>query len=156
MRELKLTARVENLTELQSCLEEYLEEMGVPMDAQFKLSVAAEEVFVNIASYAYHDSEGPCTVTMWMREPENDEEKRSVNLRFADSGQPFDPLKKEAPPKNPLDSDRVGGLGIYMVRKSMDRVDYEYRNGENVLTISLQVGDKPKSGEDLFDLWDDE
>jgi len=104
---------------------------GLPEQAVFDMTLACEEIFVNIASYAYPDGEGELTLR-WS----DDAEKRRLTLVFEDSGVPFDPLQKEEPNLSvPFQERKIGGLGIMMVRQRMDCVRYAYRDGKNVLTI---------------------
>ena len=130
-KELSVPAEVERLPELLSFLEQQLEEADCPMKTQMQISVAAEEVFVNIANYAYAPGKGIATVRMTIsRDP------AAATITFIDRGTPFDPLKKEDPDVTLSAEERaIGGLGIYMTKKAMDEVRYEYRNGQNRLTL---------------------
>ena len=122
------------LTELSSVaafVESELEEAGCPMKTQMSISVCVEEVFVNIAHYAYPDKIGTAEV----RVDVNPEEK-SIVICFMDNGIPFDPLEKEEPDVSlPAEQRQIGGLGIYMVKKLSDELSYEYADGWNVLTL---------------------
>ena len=132
---LSIEAAVENLDAVQSFVDERLEALGCSMKAQMQIDVAVEEIFVNIASYAYHPEIGPVTVRV-----ELDEDKRSVSLTFLDQGRPYDPLAKPDPDVTLSAEDRqIGGLGIFMVKKSMDDMRYEYRDGQNILTITKRL-----------------
>jgi anti-sigma regulatory factor (Ser/Thr protein kinase) len=93
--------------------------------------VAAEEIFVNVASYAYTSGIGSVAIEV------NFEEKpKAVAIRFIDSGIPYNPLEKEDPDVTlPAEKRGIGGLGVFMVKKSMDEVTYEYKDGKNHLTI---------------------
>ena len=99
------------------------------------IEVAVEEIFVNIASYAYDPQVGPATIrTEIVQEP------LSVILSFIDGGVPYDPLAKPDPVLHtPLQLRRRGGLGIFMVKKTMDDVSYEYKDGKNILTITKNL-----------------
>ncbi len=133
-RELTLPAQTERLPEVLAFVEEQLEEAGCPMKAQMQISVATEEVYVNIASYAYAPGSGMATIRLELtQEP-------AVVLTFIDSGIAFNPLEKEDPNVNlPAEERQIGGLGIYMVKKKMDEMTYEYRDGKNVLTIKKKL-----------------
>ena len=129
--ELELPAEVERLDEVLSFIERHLEEAECPQKAQMQIAVAAEEVFVNIAQYAYAPGTGTATVQM-----ELSEEPAAVTLRFIDGGMPFDPLSKSDPDVTLAAEDRqIGGLGIYMTKKVMDDVSYERRGEKNILTL---------------------
>lgn len=126
-----MDAAIENLPEVLSFIELQLEEMDCPLKAQMRIAVAAEEVFVNIASYAYAPGSGQATVGVELEEGAN-----QVRLTFVDSGMPFDPLQKEDPDVSlPAEERQIGGLGIFMTKKTMDDVRYEYKDGKNNLTL---------------------
>jgi len=130
-RELSLPAEVEKLPELLSFLERQLEEAGCPMKTQTQISVAAEEIFVNIANYAYAPGKGIATVRLEIRE-----DPAAATITFIDQGTPFDPLKKEDPDVSlPAEEREIGGLGILMVKKTMDELHYEYKDGQNRMTM---------------------
>ena len=97
--------------------------------------VAIEEVFVNIANYAYGDGNGDMTLGISF-EPES----RTVTFRMTDKGIPFDPLKKPDPDITLSAEEReIGGLGIFITKKTMNSVTYAYENGENILTMVKKV-----------------
>ena len=129
--ELTLEASAENLSRVQTFVEERLEAAECPMKAQMQIGVAVEEIFVNIASYAYAPNKGEATVRV-----EHSEDPASVTITFIDSGTPYDPLKKADPDVAlPAEEREIGGLGIFMTKKLMDDVTYEYRDGRNILTL---------------------
>lgn len=130
-KELSIPAEVEKLPELLSFLEQQLEEVGCSPKTQMQISVAAEEIFVNIANYAYAPGKGIATVRLTIREDPSE-----AAITFIDRGTPFDPLKKEDPDVTlSLEEREIGGLGIYMTKKTMDDVRYEYKDGQNQLTL---------------------
>ena len=129
--ELTTDATLDHLTLVTAFLEERLEQALCPFKAQMQISVAAEEIFVNIASYAYAPGTGPVTVRLTLND-----DPPAANVTFIDRGVPFDPLKKEDPDVTLSAEEReIGGLGIYMTKKTMDEVRYEYKDGENRLTL---------------------
>ena len=131
MKELTIEARVENLSEVLAFVDGQLEEMDCPMKTQIQIDVAVEEIFVNIASYAYVPKVGNATISAEL-EPGTG----TVAITFVDAGIPYDPLKKEDPDVSlPVEERQIGGLGIYMVKKSMDDMLYKYKDGQNILTI---------------------
>ena len=131
-KEYTIDAKVANLDHVLALVDEELEAAGCPMKTQMQLDIAVEEIFVNIASYAYKDREGTARITITT---EDDPSKAVIS--FADTGEPFDPLAKPDPDITLSAEERqIGGLGIFMVKKSMDDVTYKYENGENILTIS--------------------
>ena len=131
MKELTVEAKKENLLLIQSLIDEELEAADCPMATQIAIDVAVEELFVNIASYAYDGKTGPATVQITIRE-----DPTSAEITLIDSGKQYDPLAKPDPDVTLAAKDRTkGGLGIFMVKNSMDDVKYEYKNGKNVLTL---------------------
>lgn len=135
MSELTLEAKVENLDEVLSFVDGHLEEIGCMPKIQMQIDIAVEELFVNIAHYAYKPKTGPATVRV-------DVEKAplAVTITFIDHGIPYDPLAKADPDVTLSAAEReIGGLGIFMVKKSMDDIEYEYRDGQNILKIRKTI-----------------
>lgn len=131
MKEMTIEAKTENLPVVTAWIEKALEEIDCPMKDQAQIDVAIDELLSNIAHYAYAPGTGEATVRFAF-----DADTRTVSISFLDSGIPFDPLSQTAPDINaPAEERAVGGLGIYLVRKTMDRVDYRYADGKNILTI---------------------
>ena len=134
-KELTLDATVENLEQVLAFVDGELEAMDCPMKTQMQLDIAVEELFVNIAHYAYAPNTGSATVRV-----ETGSEPKRVSITFLDSGVPYDPLAKPDPDVTLSAEERqIGGLGIYMVKKSMDDMTYVYRDGQNVLTITKNL-----------------
>ncbi len=135
MDELVVEAKTENLNEVLAFVERYLEERKCPVKEQMQIDVAVEELFVNIASYAYEPDVGLVTIRM-----ETQENPVAVVITFIDHGVPYDPLAKEDPDISLSAEERsIGGLGIYMVKKSMNDIFYEYKNGQNILRIRKNI-----------------
>jgi len=135
MKELTINATLENIPEVTAFVDEQLEALGCPMKAQMQIDIAIDELFGNIAHYAYNPDVGPATVRV-----EVQENPMAVVITFIDKGVPYDPLKKEDPDVTLSAEERdIGGLGIYMVKKSMDEVLYEYRDGQNILKIKKKL-----------------
>lgn len=131
MKKITLPAQIENVETVLRFVSEELEESGCPMKTILQISVAVEEIFANIAHYAYAPGEGEATVACAV---END--PRCVIIRFTDRGVPFNPLIVEEPDVSLSAEERaIGGLGIYMVKKTMDTVEYAFSDGQNNLTI---------------------
>lgn len=124
-------AKTEALSEVIGFVEETLEGFECPMKTQMAICVAMEEVFVNVAHYAYPESEGDMTLGIGF-----DEESRTMTFRMTDQGVPFDPLQKPDPDITLSAEEReIGGLGIFIAKKTMDSLSYAYENGENILTM---------------------
>ena len=131
-KNLRILAIVENLAQVLANVDEQLDQEGCPMKTRMQIDIAVEELFVNIANYAYAPGKGDATLRL---EPAPGD--RGVAITFIDSGVPYDPLAKPDPDVTlPAEERQIGGLGIFMVKKSMDDMKYQYRDGQNVLTIT--------------------
>ncbi len=130
---LTVNASMDHLDEVIAFVEEQLESASCPLKVQGQICVSFEELYVNVANYAYGEESGECVIGMNISTVGN--EKKMV-LTVKDRGNPFNPLKKEDPDVTLSVEDRpIGGLGIYMVKQSMDDVMYEYQKGWNVIKI---------------------
>ena len=135
MKELTIAATVENIETVTNFVNEQLEALDCPMKAQIQIDIAIDELFGNIAHYAYNPEIGKATVRV-----EVTEDPLAVVITFIDNGVPYDPLAKEDPDTTLSAEEReIGGLGIYMVKKSMDDITYEYKDGQNILTIKKKL-----------------
>ena len=135
MKKLTIAADVQKLDEVLAFVDAFLEENDCMIAEQMRIDVAVEEIFVNIASYAYTDAPGDAEITAEM-----DDTTGQAVFTLADSGKPFDPLAKPDPDITLSAEERgIGGLGIYMVKKSMDDVAYRYENGKNILSIRKKI-----------------
>lgn len=135
MRELDIEAVVDNLSTLLEFVDEQLEKTACSTKIRMQIDIAVEEIFVNIASYAYDPETGPATVRVEVM-PDGS----AVTITFIDRGMPYDPLSKEDPDiRLSADERQIGGLGIFLVKKSMDHVKYEYINEYNILTIMKRL-----------------
>ena len=128
-------AKTESLTDVIAFTEQILEKYECSMKIQTAICVAIEEVFVNVAHYAYGKSQGDVKFDISF-----DKENRNVTFRMADKGIPFDPLKKPEPDITLSAEEReIGGLGIFITKKTMDQVNYAYENGQNILTMVKKI-----------------
>jgi uncharacterized protein (TIGR02172 family) len=129
--ELEIEATAENLQSVLDFIGSRLDAVECPMKSRMQLDLAVEEIFVNIANYAYAPSIGKATVRV-----EVSDNPITVTITFVDRGVPYDPLKKADPDVTLSAAERqIGGLGIFLTKKIMDDVSYEYRDGQNVLTL---------------------
>lgn len=131
MKELTLEAKLDALEQVLAFVDGELEAVDCPMKAQIQIDIAVEEIFVNIAHYAYAPATGMATIQVDLQP-----EPRRVLITFIDRGVPYDPLAKPDPDVALSAEDRqIGGLGIFMVKKSMDEMQYAYTDGQNRLTL---------------------
>lgn len=138
MKTLHIEASTDKLNEVIDAANEMLEGAECPMKVQIQIDVALEEMFVNIAHYAYKETDVPeneryADIGM---EILDEGESRRIRITLEDRGIPYDPLAKEDPDITlSVEERKIGGLGIFMVKKSMDHVSYEYRDGKNCFTM---------------------
>ena len=135
MKELTVEAKTTNIEAVTDFVNEQLEALDCPIKAQMQIDIAIDELFGNIAHYAYSPEIGKATVRV-----EVIEDPLAVTITFIDNGVPYDPLAKADPDTTLSAEEReIGGLGIYMVKKSMDDITYEYKDGQNILTIKKKI-----------------
>ena len=119
------TSELEALFDYSTLL---LEKLSFTHHDIIMINTALEEVFVNVAKYAYEEG-GTVEVTL-----SND--KNKVTFIFKDHGKEFNPLDREDPDITASSSEReIGGLGIFMAKNIMDDISYEYKDGYNILTM---------------------
>lgn len=135
MAEIVVEAKQENLDRVLEFVNTHLEQAGCKKEAQLQIDIATEEIFVNIASYAYETKLGEAIVKL-----EVSEEPLQTIIQFIDHGKPYNPLKREDPDITLSCEEReIGGLGIYLVKQSMDQVAYHYDGTKNILTIRKKI-----------------
>ena len=131
MKQMTLPARRKNIPLIIDFVNRELESLGCSRKTEAQIDIAIDELYSNIANYGYEEDDGQVTVTL-----DTDTVPRTVTISFTDEGKPFNPLERADPDVTLSAKDRkIGGLGIYMVKKSMDDVSYEYKAGKNILTI---------------------
>ncbi len=135
MNEITVTATIENINTVTEFVDRQLEKLDCPLKTQAQIDIAIDELFSNIAHYAYSPNIGEATVRL-----ETGKNPNSVILTFIDTGKPYNPLQKTDPDITlALDGKEIGGLGIFLVKKSMDEMTYEYTNGQNILRIRKNI-----------------
>ncbi|MGN1402759.1 MAG: ATP-binding protein [Ruminococcus sp.] len=135
MIEKTFPAETAALNEVLAFTEAELERAECPMKNMMQLMVAIEEVFVNVAHYAYPDGKGDVKLGISFDHPDH-----TVTFRIADKGIPFDPLAKPDPDITLSAEERqIGGLGILICKKTMDAIDYAYEDGQNILTMMKRL-----------------
>ena len=124
-------ATIDSLDIILEKLEEMLGDKEFSPKTMMQIHIAIEELFVNIAHYAYpEDAPGKAEIVMDIDDDD------VVTIIFKDNGQPYNPLAKEDPDVTLSAEERaIGGLGIFMAKKSLDSMEYKYVNNQNVLTI---------------------
>ncbi len=135
-KELVVEATLDNLDQVLGFVESEAKQAGCPEKTVGQIAVAIEELYVNIASYAYAPSTGNCSVWLW-GDVQND--SGSLRIELKDNGKKFNPLMHK-PPDITLSADErpIGGLGIFMAEKLMDKLSYSYENGQNILSVEKQ------------------
>lgn len=129
-----LSANIEKFPNLISWLNSQCDNAKIQNSDKNKLNIAVEEVFVNICNYAYPPKEGDVEISFKVNS------KNQIEMKFVDTGVPYNPLEKEDPDTSLNAENRpIGGLGIFMVKKYMDEVNYIYENKKNILTIKLNI-----------------
>ena len=132
-KSITVKARKDCLAAVTDFLEEYLESIECSMGDIMKLELVTEEIFVNIANYAYGEGEGDAEIIAKY-------DGSSVFLTFIDSGRHYNPLEKSDPDVTLSAEDRqIGGLGIFLVKKSTDDAEYEYKDGKNIFTVRKRI-----------------
>lgn len=135
MAEIRVDATVENLDRVLAFVEGQMEALDASPRARMQVNIAVEEIFVNIAHYAYAPGTGSAVVRAAI-----EQDPPAIAITFVDSGIPYDPLAKPDPDVTASVKDRpIGGLGIFMVKKIMDGVEYRRQDGTNVLTIRKKL-----------------
>ena len=130
-----LPAAVENIGKITAFVEGKLEERDCPLKKTMEISMAVDEVMANVAMYAYAPGTGDVTVQFGFEEA-----SRTASVTFIDGGVAFDPLAKEDPDVTlPAEQRKIGGLGIFLVKKTMDEVTYKRENNQNILCIRKKI-----------------
>ena len=132
MVEKEFIAKIDELPNIISFIETELEKFEFSFKIITQFNLVVEELFVNVASYAYKDKEnGKCKITI-----DYDKDKQEVKLSMEDNGIKFNPLEKEDPDTTLSVEDRpIGGLGILLVKKNMDNIEYKYEDNKNILIL---------------------
>ena len=134
MVEIELEATINNLAAATEFVTKQLEGVECSMGTQMQIELAVDEIFTNICMYAYAPKTGNAVISVDTDTP------GIVTLKFSDTGIPYNPLEKEDPDTTLSASERkIGGLGIYLVKKSMDGMSYEYKDGHNILTLVKRI-----------------
>ena len=135
MKQITMEASVQSIPKIISFIDDAMDEWGATVKTKYRIDVAADEILVNIAHYAYAPKMGEVTVRL-----ELNEATRMMTIVFIDAGMPFDLLQKPDPDVTlPKEERKIGGLGIFIVKKIMDAVDYRREGGHNILTVNKRI-----------------
>ena len=139
MNEIRVKALNENVDKVVDFVNSELEAKDCSIKAQTQIDVAIDELFSNIANYAYVGEVGDAIIQISFEEID-DCQSNICMIKFIDSGKPYNPLEKEDPDTSLSAEEReIGGLGIFIVKKTMDDMQYEYKNGQNILSIKKKI-----------------
>ena len=134
MQELVIEAKIENLDKLNEFVHNAISDLNFEKKSIMQLDLIVEEIFVNIANYAYSPKTGLAKILL-------DIKCEWISLTFIDSGIPYNPLEQSDPDVNlSVDEREIGGLGIFLTKKFVDKISYQYINNQNVLTIEKILG----------------
>lgn len=129
MIEITVDAVSNNLDDVTDFINDQLSQAGCPLKTQMQIDIVIDEIFSNIALYAYTPNQGKATISIAT-------EGNEAVITFSDSGKRYNPLlQKEPDLTSPLEQREIGGLGLVIVKKIMDDVRYAYRNGQNILEL---------------------
>lgn len=134
MEFLTVPASMEHLYKVMTLTEQILEQARCGKDDKRLVEISVEEIFTNIASYAYKKGEG----MVWMEWDVRETGKglKEVEIRFLDEGAPYDPFARKDPDLTlPIEERPVGGLGVYMVKQFMDEASHCFEKGRNLTAI---------------------
>lgn len=131
-KKIVVPADMDHLDEVMDSLHNILEEGDFDENFTMKVELAVEEMYTNIASYAYKGEKGEAEVDCILTDA-----PKQITIVFTDGGLPYNPLERDDPDVTLKAEDRqIGGLGIFLTKKFMDDVTYEYKDGKNILSIS--------------------
>lgn len=135
MKEITVDATIENMNTVTAFVDDFLDQIACPMKSKIQINIVIDEIFGNICHYAYKDSVGAVTVRV-----ESGNTPKAVFLTFTDNGIPYNPLETEDPDITSSSEERkIGGLGIYLVKKNMDEMKYEYVDQQNRLWMEKRL-----------------
>ena len=136
MKELTVEAAVEQIRPVTELVNRQLEELGCSRHIRIQVDTMIDEIFGNIARYAYGTETGTATVRV-----ETEKDPPCVIITFIDRGKPFDPVAYSFRDTTRMSAGKrpVGGLGLFMVRKTMDEISYSREDGQNILTVRKKI-----------------
>ena len=133
MAQITIPAFIDCLSDVMEFVESEMHGVNIDKKKQTNIQIAVGEIFMNIADYAYPSGEGGVTVSISVN-PEK------ISLKFSDCGEPYNPFAKEDPDTSlSVENREPGGLGIFIVKQLMDEIEYEHRDGYNILTVCKYI-----------------
>lgn len=131
MKTIHVDSTTDNLSSVMGFINSELDELGCPERIRAQIKLAVDELFANICYYAYDSAPGPVTIAF-----ESEPNPPAVIISLIDKGKPYNPLEADEPDVELSGEDRpIGGLGIFLVQNTMDDLNYEYKENQNVLTL---------------------
>lgn len=132
---IKVPAEMSYLADVLSMIRDVLSEGNSGEKSALSVEIVVEEIFTNICDYAYNSGNGQAFVTCELYKDEG-----LLRIIFEDQGKKYNPLESEDPNFDiPLEDRPIGGLGIFMTKQMMDKVEYDYRDNKNILTIEKSI-----------------
>ena len=134
--ELNVDVKTDSLGIIDEAVEDCMREAGASEAKIISVDVAIDEIFSNIIFYSGLNEDEKALIRVMVE----DDNEKMITLEFVDTGRPFNPLERPEPDvTKPAEEREIGGLGIFMVKKSMDHVSYRNEDGKNILTIMKKI-----------------
>lgn len=135
LKSITAEAKIENIALVTDFVNSILEKNECSMKVQMEIDIVIDEIFSNIAYYAYAPGSGEATVQV-----EIEDSPKRLELVFIDRGIPYNPLENKDPDVTlDIEERKIGGLGIFLVKEMMDEVSYEYADGQNILKLKKNL-----------------
>lgn len=135
LKSITAEAKTENISVVTDFVNTVLEGIGCSAKVQMEIDIVIDEIFGNIANYAYAPGSGDATVQV-----EIEDSPKRLDLVFIDKGTPYNPLENKDPDITlDIEERKIGGLGIFLVKEMMDEVSYEYVDGQNILKLKKDL-----------------
>ncbi|MDR3063497.1 MAG: ATP-binding protein [Methanobrevibacter sp.] len=137
MEKIIVPGKVEYLKEVQEFISANLKHYEFLPKFQMQLELVIEEIFVNIAKYAYMEDSNENEIIIYSV---FDDSNSVLTIKFVDNGTPFNPLKEKNPDlSKDIENWKIGGLGLFLVKKNTDELKYQYKKGKNILTFKKKL-----------------
>ncbi len=137
MKTIHVDSTTDNLSSVMGFINSELDELGCPERIRAQIKLAIDELFGNICFYAYDSAPGPVTITL-----ESESDPPAVIISLTDRGKPYNPLEADEPDLELSGEDRpIGGLGIFLVQSTMDDLNYEYKENQNMVTLKKYLSE---------------